>query len=82
MQTNNGATPRLLLTAREAATSLAISERTLYSISDPRGPLPVVRLGKGLVRYSPTALAAWIDGQASQSRDRANCGGSSEESSR
>ena len=36
--------PRLLLDRREAAAALSISTRSLWSISYPRGPVPVVRI--------------------------------------
>ena len=54
-------TPCLLLSAREAAKALSISERTLYSRTED-GTLPCVRLGCRRL-YDPRALAAWIDGQ-------------------
>jgi hypothetical protein len=53
--------PRLLLTSREAAAALSISERTLWSLSAPRGPIPVVRpQGRRAVRYSVASLQAYI----------------------
>ena len=55
-------TPALLLTARETATALRISERSLWSLTEPRGPIPCIRLGRS-VRYSPDALSAWIEAQ-------------------
>ena len=57
-QSNNS----LLLRPREAATALSISERTLWSLTAPRGPISSVRLG-GCVRYSTNALQAYIDSQ-------------------
>jgi len=54
-------TPRLLLSAREAAKALSVSERTLYSRTAD-GTLPCVRLG-GRRLYDPRALTAWIDRQ-------------------
>jgi excisionase family DNA binding protein len=45
----------VLLTKREAAAVLRISERTLDRLTAPRGPIPPVRLGK-LVRYRREAL--------------------------
>jgi excisionase family DNA binding protein len=56
------ATERLLLTPREAAATLSISERTLWAVTAPRGPLPAVRIGRA-VRYDPPDLRRWIDGQ-------------------
>lgn len=51
---------RLLLSVREAAKMLAISERTLWSITAPRGPLPCVRIGRS-VRYDLRDLRAFIN---------------------
>jgi hypothetical protein len=53
------ATPKLLLSAREAARLLSISERTLWGLTAPRGPILVVRL-RGRVLYSPESLRRWI----------------------
>jgi excisionase family DNA binding protein len=52
--------PRLLLSPRDAAKALSISERTLFSISAPRGPLPVVKIGRS-VRYHFADLEAYIE---------------------
>jgi excisionase family DNA binding protein len=52
----------LLVTSREAARCLGISSRTLWSLTAPRGPIPVVRIGRS-VRYAPTDLRAWIEQQ-------------------
>jgi len=52
---------KLLLSAREAAKALSISERTLYSRTAD-GTLPCVRLGCRRL-YDPRALVAWIDNQ-------------------
>jgi hypothetical protein len=49
----------LLVSPREAAKLLCVSEKTLWSHTMPRGPIPVVRLGKS-VRYSVKALANFI----------------------
>lgn len=54
---------RLLLTSREAAELLSISERTLWAMSQPRGPIPVVRIGRA-VRYRWTDLEQWAEKQA------------------
>jgi hypothetical protein len=51
---------RLLLTPIDAAAALGISPRLLWS-KTKLGEIPCVRIGKA-VRYSPTALQAWIDG--------------------
>jgi hypothetical protein len=50
---------RILLKPREAAASLNISERQLWTHTEPRGPIPCVRIGSS-VRYSPDALQAYI----------------------
>lgn len=49
----------LLLSARDAAKQLAISEKTLWSLSKA-GRLPVVRIGRN-VRYARADLLAFID---------------------
>jgi hypothetical protein len=56
---------RLALTAREAADALGITERTLWSLSEPRGPIPSFRIGPGgrSIRYSVAALQTWIAAQ-------------------
>lgn len=58
-------TDKLLLTTREAARALSLCERTLWSITAPRGPLPCVRIG-GSVRYSPDDLRAYIESHRHQ----------------
>ena len=50
--------PRLLLRPSEAAESLGISERTLWSLTDD-GTIPCVRLGRS-VRYDIEVLRAWV----------------------
>jgi predicted DNA-binding transcriptional regulator AlpA len=50
---------KLLLTPREAATALSVCEKTLWSLTAPRGDLPCVRLNRS-VRYSVEALREWI----------------------
>lgn len=53
------ATPKLL-TAKEAANSLGISERTLWTLRD-RGEISFVKVG-GSYRYDPVAdIQAYID---------------------
>jgi hypothetical protein len=51
---------KLLLAAREAARALSISERTLWSMTVPRGPIPCARMGTRVL-YSVSALQKWID---------------------
>jgi excisionase family DNA binding protein len=52
---------RLLLTVAEAAKALAVSTRTIWSLTN-RGELPAVRIGRA-VRYSIEDVRAWIDRQ-------------------
>ena len=55
----------LLVTARQAAKLLSISERTLWSLTN-EGELPAVKIGKS-VRYSVKVLETWIADQSKQS---------------
>jgi len=60
MDTTSTTTDRpLLLTPKQAAADLALCEKTLWSLTDPRGPIQCVRIGRA-VRYDPSDLAAWI----------------------
>jgi excisionase family DNA binding protein len=52
-------TDQLLLTTDQASKALAISPRTLWSLTHRAG-LPFVRIGR-LIRYEPADLAAWIE---------------------
>lgn len=56
----------LLMSIREAAQRLRISERTLWSLTAPRGGIKCVRL-TGRVLYSPEALRAFIAQQEAAS---------------
>lgn len=49
-----------LLTPAEAARWLAISERTLWRITAPRGPLACVRIGANSVRYARPDLEDYV----------------------
>jgi predicted DNA-binding transcriptional regulator AlpA len=60
-QSGDSPTP-MLLTVRLAAAALSVSERTLWAISAPRGPIPVVRIGRS-VRYDPGDLREWLEAQ-------------------
>ncbi|MFM9965080.1 MAG: helix-turn-helix transcriptional regulator [Planctomycetaceae bacterium] len=54
----------LLLSIKDAAAALSLSERSLWSLSAPRGPIPVTVLpGVRAVRYSVAALEAFIAAQ-------------------
>jgi hypothetical protein len=52
----------LALRPREAAQALGISPRTLFSLTQPRGPIPAKRIGgkSGCVLYRPDDLDAWL----------------------
>lgn len=50
--------PEILLTSREAAKRLAISERHLYTLTHA-GELPCVRVGRS-IRYSVETIQQWI----------------------
>lgn len=50
----------LAVPARDAARMLSISERALWSLTAPRGPIPCVRLGRS-VRYSVAALQRYLE---------------------
>ncbi len=52
----------MLLTAMEAARSLSVCEKTLWTLTHPRGPIPAVRIGRA-VRYAPEDLRGWIESQ-------------------
>jgi predicted DNA-binding transcriptional regulator AlpA len=51
---------KLLLNAKEAAAALGISERLLWSMSTPRGPITAVKIGRS-VRYPVDALRTFIE---------------------
>ena len=52
---------RLLLNVREAAATLALSERKLWELTHREG-LPAVRIGRS-VRYRLTDLEEWVGRQ-------------------
>jgi hypothetical protein len=51
--------PTLALRAREAAKALSISERTLWSLTSPRGPIQAKRVGSAVI-YPIENLKAWL----------------------
>ena len=59
---------RLLLTPREAAYRLGISTRHLWNLTSPRGPIPVVKLGRKTF-YRPQDLEAFVADMARQSAE-------------
>lgn len=54
-----------LLSAREAARQLSVCQKTLWSISHPKGALKTVRLGRRVL-YPKAALQEWIRNNTSQ----------------
>lgn len=57
----------LALRPAEAAKSLGISPRTLFGLTQPRGPIPVVRVGAGkrqVPLYPVAELQRWLSEQA------------------
>jgi excisionase family DNA binding protein len=65
-QRNERTIEPMLLTARQTARILNISERTLATYTKSR-LLPVVRIGR-CVRYSLDDLKRWIEGHAQRIR--------------
>jgi hypothetical protein len=62
----------LALRPRQAAAMLSISERTLWGLTAPRGPIPCTRIGGrgGIVLYRVADLDDWLRAsQASQDAD-------------
>lgn len=57
----------ILLTPREAATALSISERTLYSLTVPRGDIPVIMRNGKVFRYYAQHLNEWAEKKSLES---------------
>lgn len=56
----------LALRPAAAAEAIGISERTLWALTAPRGPIPCVRVGQGkrrTVLYPIAKLEAWLSQQ-------------------
>jgi hypothetical protein len=49
-----------LLDAQQAAAALNISERTLWDLEAPRGPIPLVRIGRRKM-FDVRDLQAFVD---------------------
>ncbi len=64
----------LALRPRDAAKALALSERTLWSLTAPRGPIPVVRVGTARL-YRLADLDAWLAARAGTTRTTGQEGG-------
>lgn len=48
-----------LMTLKELARLCHLSERTIWANTEPRGTIPVVRIGRS-VRYCPNAVQEWM----------------------
>ncbi len=60
-----------LYDSKQAANALQISERTLWSLTVPRGPLPCVRIGKS-VRYDLADIKMFINSNKQTAFDKCN----------
>ena len=56
---------KLLYSASETARQLGVSQRTLWSLTTPRGSLPCIRLGSRCM-YSRRQLESWIAEQGAK----------------
>jgi hypothetical protein len=59
---DNGDPHPLALCPRDAARALSISEKGLWNLTKPRGPLPAAKIGR-LVRYDMRDLLTFLDAQ-------------------
>ena len=62
------ATEKKLLSVKETAQALGISDRTLWTITAPRGPLACCKIGSR-VMYSPKAIERFIEQQEGTTSD-------------
>ena len=60
---------KLLLSANEAAKTLSICPRTLWSMTAPRGPIVALKIGARTL-YPVDALRQWINAQVSTGEGR------------
>jgi hypothetical protein len=63
--TSNIIPEKLLLSAGDTSRMLSICDKTLWSMTAPRGPIPVVKIGSRVL-YSVSALQKWIDAQVAE----------------
>ena len=66
---DNGDSHTLALTPRDAARALSISEKGLWNLTKPRGPIPAAKIGR-LVRYDLRDLLAFLDAQKATAVDK------------
>jgi hypothetical protein len=59
----------LAVDARTAARMIGVSQRTLWSLTAPRGPVPVARIGNRVV-YRIRDLDAYLAGLAAESAEQ------------
>jgi excisionase family DNA binding protein len=72
MASNATASPSpLALRPREAAKALGLSERSLWALTSPRGPIPAAKVGRSVL-YSYRDLEAWLASEAAKSAPTAN----------
>lgn len=57
-----------LMSIREAASLLSISERSLWNHTSPRGDIPCIRIGSTL-RYESNSLQDWLNRQLRRNID-------------
>ncbi len=60
---SKNAVPPLALRPKDAAKALGIGQRKLWELSQPRGPIPCVRVGS-CVLYPIAQLEKWLAEQA------------------
>lgn len=60
--TNTAVPLPLAVPPRDAAKMLSVSERTLWGLTQPRGPIHAVKIGR-LVRYPIESLRGYLDQQ-------------------
>ncbi len=65
---DDGLSRPLALCPRDAARELSISEKTLFNLTRPRGPIPAAKFGR-LVRYDIRDLLAFLDAQKAATAD-------------
>ena len=58
----------VLLTAAEAAKLLHCSQRTVWTLSAPRGPLPVIRITERCIRYEKGDLLEFLENKKKAQR--------------
>ena len=64
---NSDSVSPLAVSAKQAAKMIGVCPRHLWSLSAPRGPIPVCRVG-GRVVYRVSDLQEYLDRLAEQSR--------------